>query len=91
MNIPTIKDVLAMDDKELSDFLGQDKQRQVLREELEELDALTGEARKNAETMWVERLAPNIDSHSVRWIKEDAIREANPKKVLNSSSPDSVF
>lgn len=88
MKIPKIKEVLAMTDIELGEFLGHPEQLKDVREELAELDALKGKARDEAEDLWADRIAPKLDSYSLRWIKEDAIRAADPKKALQDTSPE---
>lgn len=91
MKFPTPAEVLAMSDEELAEFMGVDAQMRNLRSELEEIEALSGKAKEEAYQMWDERMAPRISSGEVRWIKEDAIRSANPKKVLDDESPSSIM
>jgi hypothetical protein len=92
MKIPTIKEALELDDDGLSEFLGQPNQLQTFRKELQELSELKGPAKEEAERMWLERFTPRVDSDSLRWMKEDAIRHSRtPEEVLKSTSTDSVF
>lgn len=91
MKFPTMQEVAAYSDAEIGEFLNHAQQIKDLRQELGELVALEGKAKEEAEQMWQERMAPRISSESLRWIKEDAMRAANPKKVLASTSPDSIF
>lgn len=95
MNIPTIEETAAMSDQELSEFLGLPKQLKKFREGINELNALTGKARKEAEEIWANRLRPSLDAYSLDWIKEDAIRQAKPngkgEAELADASPSSIL
>ncbi len=92
MKFPSIKEVAEYDDAQLADFLGQAQQRDAFKEELQELNSLTGEAREEAERMWTERMAPHVSSESLRWMKEDAIRSTKKgKELLDSPVPSDVF
>ena len=92
MKIPSIEEALAMNDEELAEFLGQPNQLKSFRQELSELGALKGDARTEAEQMWSDRFTPRVDSESLRWMKEDAIRHTQkPKEVLDSGEVTSIF
>lgn len=92
MKIPTITEVLAMDDAGIAEFLGQPQQLDGFKKELKELSELKGKAKAEAERMWNERFTPSVNSDSLRWMKEDAIRHSrSPKEVLESTDVSSVF
>ena len=87
MKFPTIKEVAAFSDAELQEFLDFPGKLKSFREEVNELNALSGEAREEADRMWADRMAPSISSDSLRWMKEDAIRATrSPEEVLKDSA-----
>lgn len=92
MKYPSIDDVAAMTDNELADFLGFPDRLKAFKHEIGELVELKGEAREEADRMWMERITPSISSDSVQWIKEDAIRATKKgKALLDDTSPSSVM
>lgn len=92
MKFPSIEEIAGYDDDQLSEFLDFPGKLKSFKDEIAELNALTGEAREEAERMWADRMAPSISSDSLRWIKEDAIRSTKKgKELLQDTSPESIF
>lgn len=92
MKYPSIDEVAAMTDNEISDFLGHPQKVEAFKHEIAELAALEGEAREEAERMWTERITPSINSDSIQWIKDDAIRSTKKgKALLDDTSPESIM
>lgn len=92
MKIPTIEEASAFSDAELAEFLGQHHQLKSFKEELKELAELKGEARDEADEMWMQRFTPSVSADSLRWMKEDAIRSTKKgKALLEDAEPSSIF
>lgn len=72
---PSIKELIAMDDAELSDMLGYKAKVASFRETLKELDALPKDQRKKAEQRVKEKFNPDIYPDSFKWILDDVKRE----------------
>lgn len=92
MKYPTIEEAAAWDDTEVAEFLGTDEKIASFRKEIDELAALTGKAKTEADRIWAERLRPFVDGDSLRWMKEDAIRSTkSAKELLADTEPSSIY
>lgn len=92
MKYPTIDEVAALDDEGIRELLGQQAEVEKFKEQIKELKELKGEAREEAEELWLDRIRPHIDGYSIEWIKDDAIRATqSPKELLDSESPSSIL
>lgn len=91
MKFPSLEEVANADTAEIIDMMGFTQQAESIKAGAKEVLELDGEARKAAERMWQDRLRPHVSGSDFRWIKEDAIREAqDPKDVLDDENPASI-
>lgn len=89
-----IATLAAMDDAALQQKLGLDAQLTKARKDLDEMDALAGDARKYALERVTSMLNPNIHPSEFGWIKEDAQRKAKKKTAVEEMcdcSPSSMI
>lgn len=96
MKIPTIEEAAKFDDAQIADLLGHQQEIVNFKEEITELNKLTGAARDEADELWYDRIKPSISSFSIKYIKEDALRSVKTDKelgqdVMDSAEPSSVL
>lgn len=89
---PTLATLAAMDDANLCLVFGLDRQLENIKKYLTDMTALTGTARDYAERELASRLTPHVSDDSLKWIIDDAHREAVREKksamqVLNDECP----
>ena len=90
----TITTLAALDDAALQQKLGLTAQLTKARQDLAEMDKLSGDARKYALERVDRMLNPNIHPSEFGWIKEDAQRKAKKKTAVEEMcdcSPSSMI
>lgn len=75
MKIPTLKELAAMPDEELMDVLGFKKRFEEAKEQIAEMDKLSGKGREHAETRIQEMLTPNVYHSDFKYILDSAKRK----------------
>lgn len=88
--VPSISDLQAMTDEELSEVFGFTEQIRQAKKALGELDDLKGKPRAEAEKRIKNMFTPHVSSHEFDWILEDVKRKKSSAS-MDTASPAEYF